>query len=200
MVVPMSHPAAEPDPERGLIERAQRGDREAQDALFQQHLPGVHAWVRLKCSDLVRQRESSLDIVQSVFRQVLMDLPKFEYRGPNGFRNWLLTYAENKLRNREQFHRAERRSPAHETDASLSHFYASICTPSQLFSAKEQVERFERAFAELTPKDQELVLLAKFEQLSHVAIGERVGLTEAASKKALSRALVRLASRLTQES
>lgn len=192
----MSHPTPEPDPEQELIVRAQRGDHEAQDALFRQHLPGVHAWVRLKCSDLVRQRESSLDIVQSVFRRVLMDLPKFEYRGPNGFRNWLLTYAENQLRNREQFHRAERRSPAHEADMSLSQLYASICTPSQLLSAKEQIERFERAFAGLPPKDQELILLARFEHLSHAAIGQRLGLTEAASKKALSRALVRLASRL----
>jgi RNA polymerase sigma-70 factor (ECF subfamily) len=71
-----------------------------------------------------------------------------------------------------------------------------MATPSQALDARERVEKFERAFAQLAPQEQEIVLLARVEGLSHREIGERLGLSEAASKKALSRAMVRLASRM----
>jgi RNA polymerase sigma factor (sigma-70 family) len=144
----------------------------------------------------LQERESSLDVVQSVLRDVLGDLGRFEYRGVNSFRNWLLTYADNKLRNRVQFHRAARRAPDRESDASLSQFYGSICSPSRALAAKEQVSQFERAFAQLSETDQQIIVLARIEALSHAQIAERLGTTQAASKKALSRAVVRLANRM----
>lgn len=190
---------ATPDPtddEVDLIARAKAGDNAARDELFRRHFDGVHAWVRLKRSDFLKERESSMDVVQSMFRVVLGDLERFEYRGPNSFRNWLLTYAENKLRNREQFFRAARREPGRETDESLSQLYASVCSPTRVLGAREQVEQFERAFARLAAGDQQMILLSRFEGLSHAEIAARLGTTEAASKKALSRAMVRLASRM----
>lgn len=181
------------DPDRQLFERARTGDRDAQNDLFERHLAGVHAWVRLKRGVLNQQRESAMDVVQSTFRQVLQDLHKIEFRGSQQFRNLLLTYAQNRLRNREQFDRAARRSPAKEADASLSQLYGTICSPSQHLSGKEQIAAFEAAFQKLSESDQEIVLLARFEELPHAEIAARLGVTESASKKALSRALVRLA-------
>jgi len=190
----------DPDDEAALIARAKAGDGDARDELFRRHFDGVHAWVRLKRSDLLRERESSLDVVQSMFKGVLTDLEHFEYRGRNSFRNWLLTYAENKLRNREQYFRAERRQPGRESEESLSMLYASVCSPTKIASAREQVELFEGAFAQLAASDQQLILMARIEGLSHAQIAARLGTTEAASKKALSRAMVRLASRMTAAS
>lgn len=181
------------DPDRQLFERARTGDRDAQNDLFERHLAGVHAWVRLKRGVLNQQRESAMDVVQSTFRQVLQDLHKIEFRGSQQFRNLLLTYAQNRLRNREQFDRAARRSPAKEADASLSQLYGTICSPSQHLSGKEQIAAFEAAFQKLSESDQEIVLLARFEELPHAEIAARLGVSESASKKALSRALVRLA-------
>src|SRR5262245_47219446 len=131
-----------PDDEEKVIERARAGDHEAQNELFRRHIPGLHAWVRLKGGSLVKARESSIDIVQSVFRQVLGDLGKFEYRGPHSFRNWLLTYAQNKLLSRRHYWQAARRTPHRESHQPLSDFYGSIATPSSCASAKEQVESF----------------------------------------------------------
>jgi RNA polymerase sigma-70 factor (ECF subfamily) len=185
-----------PDDEGGLIQRAQAGDAAAQDELCRRHLSGVLAWVRLRRSGLVAERESAMDIVQTVFRQAFCDLGHFEHRGGNGFRNWLLTYTDNKLRNREQFHRAERRRPDREVDAPLSQFYASIATPSQELSAKENVEHFERAFEKLSQSDRDIIVLARIEDLSHAEIADRLGISIAASKKALSRATVRLAAHM----
>lgn len=183
------------DPEeQQLLERAKHGDREAQDDLFRRHMDCVHAWVRLKRSPLAASRESAMDVVQSVFREAIVDLPKFEWNGKRSFRNWLLTYADNKMRNRERFHRAERRHPDRERDARLSHVYASVATPLRTTDAREQVEEFERAFFRLADPEREIILLARIEELSHAQIAERLGVTETNSRKMLSRAMVRLAS------
>jgi RNA polymerase sigma factor (sigma-70 family) len=179
--------------ERELLERAKRGDREAQDALCRLHIDCVHAWVRLKRTPLIASRESAMDLVQSAFRQALADLPSYEWGGGASFRNWLLTYAENKLRNRERFHRAERRSPTREADQALSHFYASMASPLRTTDAREQVDQFERAFFRLGDADRDLIVFARIEGLSHAQIAERLGISEANSRKMLSRALVRLA-------
>ena len=191
-------PAADdlPADEVALVARAKTGDRDAQDALCRRHLAGLHAWVRLKTPGAVGARESSMDLVQTVFRQALGDLHRFEWRGDNSFRNWLLTYADNKLRNRVQYHRAERRDPAREVDAALSQVYATIATPSQVLDARERVEQFERAFQQLSEGDRQLILLARVEGMSHADIAQRLGTTEVASRKSLSRAMVRLASHM----
>lgn len=184
--------------EAALIDRAKHGDRDAQDELCRLHMPGVLAWarLRLKRHRVVAERESSMDVVQTVFRQALADLGRFEYRGGNSFRNWLLTYTDNKLRNRQQYYDAERRTPDREVEASVSQFYGSIATPSQVVSAKEHMERFERAFAKLSENDQEIILMARIQALSHAEIGARMGISVDASKQALRRAQVRLASHM----
>ncbi|MCA8976823.1 MAG: sigma-70 family RNA polymerase sigma factor [Planctomycetes bacterium] len=181
------------DDEGAMIARAQAGERSAQDELFRRHLPGVLAWVRLKRRPLVAQRESSMDIVQTVFRLALLDLGRFEYRGTNSFRNWLLEYTKNRLRDRARYHGAVRRGPDREVDAALSQFHAAIATPSQAVASKKGIEAFERAFERLSEADREIILLARVEDLGHAAIAARRGISEAASKKALSRAVARLA-------
>ena len=193
-----SEQVEQPEQERALIERALAGDKSAEGELLMRHLPGLHAWVRLKRSRLLRDRESSLDLVQSVFRQAIGDLHRFTYRGSNGFRNWLLTYAENKLSNRERYYRAACRSPTREAHESLSQVYASICSPSRAMDAKEQVLEFERAFSQLSATDQRIIFLAKFEARPHVEIAAELGFSEDASKQALKRALVRLSMRMAE--
>ncbi len=179
--------------QREILMRAKAGDREAQDALCRLHIDCVHAWVRLKRSPLCASRESAMDVVQSAFRQAFVDIGDFEWQGANSFRNWLISYAENKLRNRERYHRAERRNPEREVGGSLSHFYATVVTPSRLGDAREQVEQFERGFFRLEEGDRDLIVMARIEGLSHAQIAERLGVTEVNSRKMLSRALVRLA-------
>lgn len=182
------------DRERELIDAARRGDLAAQDELLGQHLPHVQAFVRLRSSARLRELESSADIVQSACRKALENLPQFEYRGPRSFRNWLLRYAENKIHDKRDYHGAARRDRGRERDVErLSQLYATLGTPSGLVSAREQVSRIEHAFDRLPEEYREIVMLAKIEGLSHAEIAARTGRSEEASRKMLSRALVRLA-------
>ncbi|MBK8978229.1 MAG: sigma-70 family RNA polymerase sigma factor [Planctomycetes bacterium] len=183
----------EPACERELIERAQAGDAGALDALCRRHLRGVQGFIRRRRSALVRRRESTLDIAQSVFRLALRDLGRFEPRGADGFRNWLLTYAEHALHHRERFHRAARRSADREAGAPLSQVLAELGTPSRTLVAREELARLEQAFDTLSARDQDIVLMARVEGLSHAEIAAQLGISETASRKALSRALVQLA-------
>ena len=183
------------DRERLLVQRSQRGDRSAQQELVGLYLPGLIAWVRLKRSDLVERREATVDLVQTVFRMALGDLDRFEYRGANSFRNWLLTYAENKLRNLHQFWGAERRRPDREVAEPLSQLYHSV-TPSRAASAQEAIERFEAGFAQLGEADRDVIMLVAIEGHSHAEAAERLGISATASRKAFERAKVRLAALL----
>jgi RNA polymerase sigma-70 factor (ECF subfamily) len=183
--------------EAEIIRRAQEGDEDARDELFRRHYANLHAWVRLKQSDAGRRFESSADVVQSVFRVVLADLSRFEYRGANSFRNWLFQYALFRLRDRDRFCRAQRRDIGRQEAEPLSNLYGTICTASQVVDARQRVQQFEAAFAQLSPNDREIILLARIHGMPHAEVAERIGVSVAAARQALSRALVRLAARMS---
>jgi RNA polymerase sigma factor (sigma-70 family) len=183
------------DSDESLARRAAAGEEAAFADLVARHADRLRAWVRLRGGP-GSARESCSDVVQSVLVRVHEDLAEFEDRGPGSFRNWLLAYARGVLQNHRRSARAARRSPDREDDRSLSQVYRSVHTPSRAAAAREEVERFERAFASLDEDERELILLARIEGLSHAEIAERTGRTEVACRKALSRALFRLSARL----
>ena len=60
-------------------------------------------------------------------------------------------------------------------------------------SKREDLARLEKAIDKLKPKYREVILLAKIEQLSYSQIGEKLGVSAAAVKMLVSRAIVELA-------
>ena len=186
------------DEESRLIERASRGDALAVEALLQRYLPSLRAFIRLRASPLVRSHESSTDIAQSVCREILHHADRFQHGGEAGFRAWLFTTALRTVQNRHQRWRADKRgggeAPAG-ADVDLA-VYARISSPSHHAMAKEQAERIERAFDELSEPDREVIALSRVVGLSHREIGEQVGCSEAAARVRLLRALNRLAAAL----
>ena len=200
-------PSAEDPPHSHAEERVSRassGDAAAVEELLTEHLDGLRAFVRLRMGRLVRSREETVDVVQSICREVLGDLDKFEYRGAGPFRQWLYTRAENKLRDRGRFWRRERRDPAREVspspnaneEQSALAGAASLLTPSRHATAAEELERLESAFAELPPDYREIILLARIVGLSHAEIAVRMERSESATWTLLSRALARLSTLL----
>ena len=202
-MTPQEESAHEPDRTAALVERAAGGDRDAVEALLLAHLSRLRAFVRLKMGPVVRNRESSEDLVQSVCREVLEDLDGFEYRGEAGFRQWLFRRAEHKVIDRGRFWGRAKRDTAREIPAlpvgdegETLRGLESMFTPSRDVSAHEELGRLERAFAELPPDYQEVILLARVLELGHEQIAERMGRSVSSTWSLLSRALARLASKL----
>jgi len=183
-----------------LVSRAAEGDAGAQDELMRQHLPGLRAFVRMRLGARLRSRETSMDLVQSVCGEVLRDIQDFEYRGQGSFRHWLYGCAENKLRKLDRFWKRQRRDPQREErldggdEATLVlKELGDFCTPSRDAMAREELERIETAFGELSEDQQQVILLSRVVGLPHAAVAKELGRTPTATRSLLSRALARLA-------
>jgi len=173
-------------------------------ALLEEHLPGLRGFLRQHMGRQLLAHESSADLVQSVCREVLERLAaeRIEYRGDAEFRQWLYNAAMFKIRNRLKYWGAARRDPRQEAplDATQSAaLFQSLWTPSQAVSMEEGLARFQAALARLPAEQQQVIVLAKLEGLSHRAIGERLGVTESHSRVLLTRGLARLARLLDQD-
>lgn len=190
------------DPE--LVRRASTGDGEALEALLVQHLPALHGFVRLRAGPSIRSREETVDLVQSVCREILDHRERFTQPSSNGFRRWLYATALRKIGHRAEHWRAVKRDAAREVGLPVSRedilmAYGSVCTPSRAAEAREEMERVEGAFDELPEHYREVVLLRRIAGLEYAAIAEQVGKSEVAVRTILSRALAKLADRLSEE-
>lgn len=189
------------EPDADLLRRAQASDEEARAALLEEHIAGLRAFVHLRLGRALRAKEESQDLVQSVCREVLADLPSFEPRADATFRDWLLRTAENKIRSRWRHWKREKRDVAREVeldatqaeDESRSSELAYLLTPSRHAASREELARLERAFCELPADYREVIVLARLRGWPHERIAEHLGRTELATRTLLSRALARLA-------
>src|SRR5262245_38990448 len=103
------HPAGMDPADAELYERATGGDAAALELLLQRYLPQLHAFVRIRLDAVVRARESSMDVVQSVCRELLSARESYEFRGEDRFRAWLFTSALHKILEKQRFHRLGKR-------------------------------------------------------------------------------------------
>ncbi|MBI5852079.1 MAG: sigma-70 family RNA polymerase sigma factor [Planctomycetes bacterium] len=164
------------------------------EMLVTRHLPALRAFVRLRMGRELRAREESCDLVQSVAREVLQNAERFRHGGEAGFREWLFTTAHRKVVNRLEHWRAARRDGARERPMSLPDELLGLGgTPSQQASAREELAKVEAAFDRLSEEQRDVVMMSRLLGLSHAEIAQRSGKSEVAVRKALSRALARLA-------
>jgi RNA polymerase sigma factor (sigma-70 family) len=187
------------------VDGALRPDLGAGDAALpehvEQHLSVLRAFVHLRLGRALRSKEESQDLVQSVCREVLAELPRFEKRAGGGFRDWLLRTAENKIRDRRRYWDRKKRDVAREVeldatrmgDALLAGEVADLMTPSRQAAGREELERLERAFCTLPADYREVIVLSRLRGWPHERIAEKLGRTELATRTLLSRALARLA-------
>ncbi len=97
--------------DRDLLERFQRGDRDAAAQLYLKYAERLRALTRRKSSSALACRLDPDDIVQSVFRNFFHAAREGGYDVPPGEDLWklLLVIALNKIRARGTFHRAAKR-------------------------------------------------------------------------------------------
>ena len=170
-------------------------------ALLQRFLPQLHAYVHLRLGASLGARESSVDVVQSVCRQVLAARAVYEFADEERFKAWLFTAALNKMREKVRWHRGQRRDLAREA-RSFDHEPVTVAailqTPSQAAIGSETAAAVAAAVESLPEDYREVITLARLVQLPHRVIAEVMERSEAAVRKLLGRALLDFAAELAR--
>ena len=195
----------EPRDERNLVDAAAKGDMAAVDRLLDRHLAGLRAFIRLRMGPTIRARESCSDLAQSVCREVLQHMDRFQYPGENAFKHWLYATALRKISNRHEYYTAAKRDAGLEVrpesqsshtsadEVRLADAYKSLHSPSKEVLAKEYIDHIEAGFDELPEDYREVVILSRFVGLSRAEIAKQMNRTEDSVRNLLHRALSRLA-------
>jgi RNA polymerase sigma-70 factor, ECF subfamily len=171
-----------------VVAAAQRGDREAQRALYERYRDRVFSLV----VHMVADEDAAEDVLQAVFLRVFRSLGGF--RGDASLATWIYRIALNESRR----HRSRSRSasvPIEELFGSGEELDAGP-RPDAAYSSDQRREIVSRAVQELSPRLREVVVLRYVEELSYEQIASVLGCAEGTVASRLHRALAELESRL----
>ena len=189
---------------RQLVAFAKNGDELALNKLCSVYADRVRWMVRFRMNKKMRSKVESMDLVQEVLIHALRGLGDFTYQNEGDFVRWLSKIAENAFYDNLDKLYAGKRNIHNEvrfdecSSTTAGGFKGSLgpidaTTPSSIMSKREDLARLEKAIDKLKPKYREVIILAKIEQLSYNQIGEKLGVSAAAVKMLISRAIVELA-------
>jgi len=187
----MSQSDPETDLSLELVRRIQAGEPEAWERLYRRYHDVLLFSIRSRLGQGLRAWLQSEDILQSVVKDALGDLERFEPRGPGSLEHYLHACVLNKIRTKAAFYGAEKRAgerrlPSSELDA----LPRPTGEPRYLDGAR--YERLERCVLRLPEEMREVVLLRSVEGLGNEDAARVLGKSPAAASKLYNRALARL--------
>lgn len=175
-----------------LLDRARLGDRSALDTLFERCLTRLHRWARGRLPRHARSIADTQDVVQETLLSTFRRLEAFDDHGPGAFQAYLRQAVLNRIV--DEVRRAERRRGQAELDSGIPTTDAS---PLEEAIGSDAVRRYERALAELRPADREAIFLRVELGCPYEEVAESLHKPSvAAARKAVERAIVRLAARM----
>ena len=183
-----------------LVALAKGGDDAALNRLCEVYGERVRWIVRLRMGKELRSKLESMDVVQDVLVAALKDLGDFTYRDDGDFLRWLSRIAENRLRdNVDRLHarkrdiRREVRPDKHGSSSGAGSLGVrgpvEVTTPSMVMSRREELNELAKAMDELKPEYKEVIVLTKIEGLSYQEIAGRLGKSDEAVRKLVSRGM-----------
>jgi RNA polymerase sigma-70 factor (ECF subfamily) len=187
-----------------LVQRAQSGDRFAQQALLVRHRERLKRMVASLLDPRLAPRIDASDIVQDALTIAHDRLPAYLRSPPVAFYPWLRAIAKEIVIDVHRKHiRAQRRSVVKEdrldippNDFSASHIADRLAsrelTPSRDFSRQEMTQRVKRSLDLMPPADRELLTMRFVEQLSVPEIAVVLEISENAARARVRRAIERL--------
>ncbi len=171
-----------------ILERIRGGDRDGWSELYRRYHDPLLFWIRMNLGSRLRRFLESEDILQSAAVEWLRELDGFEYRGAGSLQRFLRRLVLNKIRDRADFHAAQKRGEPEALDERRLAAQAPAA-----YRDPETYERLERALLALPEELREVVLLHKVEGLPTKEVAARLGKTDDAVRKAYSRSLAKLA-------
>jgi RNA polymerase sigma-70 factor (ECF subfamily) len=177
-----------------LIERARAGDQEALERLFARHLKPLQRWAGGRLPKWARDLADTDDLVQDTLVQTFKRIEHFEVRHVGALQAYLRQAVLNRIRN--ELRRKGRQPLATDLDGIE---LASVDSPLEEAIGREAVERYERALQQLTVEEREAII-AKVEMgYNNEELAEALDKpTPDAARKAVHRALVRLAEEMAR--
>lgn len=181
---------------RELVRRSQAGEQEALDELFTRYYDRVHRIVHVRLGAKIRLRAESIDIVQEVFAEALLDLDRFEMREPASLIRWLAKIAEHRISTAAKRVNAQKQDPRRETPllAPASEGGAGFDPAAESTQPPERLLRDERerlvddCVAELPSDWREVLILRDYEGGSWAYVAEQLGRSEGAAQMLHKRA------------
>lgn len=174
-----------------LLRRAKLGDAAALSELHARYERLVRSVVRRQLGPELRRRTDSIDLTQSVFEDVLRELPAFEDRGEGAFRHWITLKAENKVKDawRRKL-RPEGGVRERGIESGDEEPAGGDPGPATQAGDADEVGRLREVLATLTNEQREVIALRDEEGLAWAEVAARLGLDdEDAARMRYSRAL-----------
>ncbi len=191
-----------------LVRRAQAGNSDALNALFQRYYPRVQQIVRIRLGRRLRSKMDSGDIMQETFLSAMKSFDRYEVRTEARFLNWLCTIAEHQIGDAVDRVTAQKRNVdrevALERPTDSGHVgidpVASGLIPPDLISKAEERAVLVDALASLPENYRELILLRDYMGMSWDEISEEIESPSAdAARMRHGSALVKLAKEVKRQ-
>ncbi len=180
-----------------LVSRARDGDLRAFDTLFRMYETALRATVNKRLGPRLRSKMESVDLVQSVWKDVLGEMKDFNYQGPDSFFNWLAFRIVRKINDKGRYFATEKRDPEKERrifsaasrlDGAMR-LAAHDPSPSEAAMADEDLDRLMHLLGGLPDPQRQALVLRLRDNLSCQAIGEIMGRSAGAVRQLCNRAL-----------
>jgi RNA polymerase sigma-70 factor (ECF subfamily) len=187
-----------------LVAKAKEGDQEAVSALYRLYEFRLKKAVKKKLGSKLRGRLETMDLVQSVRKDVLLDVKAFDYRGPDSFFHWLLTCIIRKIQDKGRYFSAGKRDldkeqRIHTGGVLPGEHEAGGPSPSQAAIADEHLERLMRLLDKLPELQRKALVLRMRDEMEFDEIGKRMGKSPEAVRKLYSRAMKRIGDLMYKE-
>ena len=147
--------------------------------LYDRYVDRIFAYIRRETVD----KATAEDIVAATFIKAYQNLSRYEWRGAS-FGAWLYKIARNELRMQARKEKW--------TQPLFGLFFRSSHNVEHEYQQKEALDAVQLALRQLSHRDQEILQLCYYEDLSHTDVGEILGCSAKNVAVRLHRALKRL--------
>ncbi len=176
-----------------LVRRIQTGDPAAWDRLYLRFRDRLLLSIRCRLGSALRARLESEDILQSMFRDALSDLHRFEPRSPAAVSHYLHVCVLNKIRSKAEHYGAQKRSGEVPLSDAMLESLPARDAHEPVYGDPATFERLERALARLPQETREVMLLRLLEEVPNHDVARAIGKSPEATSKLYQRGLARMA-------
>jgi RNA polymerase sigma-70 factor (subfamily 1) len=189
-----------------LVRRAQGGEHQALNRLFERYYDRVRRIVRMRLGPNLGKYVETEDILQETFIAAVHGFDKFEVRDEAGLILWLSKIAEHQIQNAAAYHGAQKRDRRREV--ALRHVQDSMasgelvmepsadsCAPIDAVAQAEDIDLIETCIGELREDYRNVILHRDYAGASWAAVAELIDSpTPDAARSLYTRAVTELAS------